>query len=173
MPVAAIGTAIAGMSAGTAAAIGLAGTVISAGMSMSAQKKQASAQKNAAAAQARQANLEAQRARIAQVREARIRRANVIQSGTNSGLGAGSSGLGGAVGSISSQESNNLGNIGVAQDFASIIGSNMQTAANQQAKAQTWQSIGGASKSIFDNAGGFTTIFGGNTAIDATKVTNK
>jgi hypothetical protein len=173
MPLAAIGGAIAGMSAGTAAAIGLAGTVISAGMSYSAQKKQQKAQQAAAQAQSRANNLEAQRARIAQVREARIRRANIIQSGTNSGLGAGSSGIVGATGSVSSQTGNNLSNINVQQDFANIVSSNMQSAVNQQAKAQTWQSIGGASKSIFDNAGGFTTIFGGNTAIDATKVTNK
>ena len=144
------------------AVVGAGATVYSANKQASATKKAASAQREATAAQGRSASVEAQRARIAQVREARIRRGQVISAGANAGMGATSSGIGGAVGSIASQMGENIGNINQQQTFAEETSAALQTSADQQVKAQRWQQIGAFSQSIFKQAGGFTTIFGGN-----------
>lgn len=128
-----------------------------------AAKKAASAQRAAGEAQSRAASVEAQRARIAQVREARIRRAQVVSSGTNVGLGMGTSGIGGAVGSISSQMGSNIGDINQQETFAQETSNALQKSVNAQAEGQKWQQIGNFSQSIFNQSGGFTTIFGGNT----------
>jgi len=149
------------------AALGAAATVYSGSKQASATKKAAAAQQEASAAQGRSASVDAQRARIAQVREARIRKGQVISAGTSGGLGMGTSGLGGAVGSIASQMGENIGNINQQQTFAQETGAALQESANQQVKAQKWQQIGAFSQSIFQQAGGFTTIFGGNTSTGA------
>lgn len=145
------------------AGISAAATVYSANRQSKAAKQQAAAQREATAAQGRAANVEAQRARIQQVREARIRRAQVISAGTEGGLGTGTSGMGGAVGSISSQAASNIGTINQQQTFAEQTSAALQQATDYGVKAQQWQMIGSFSKSIFDQQGGFTTIFGGNT----------
>lgn len=155
MPVAAVAFATAAVSA--------AATVYSANKQAKATKQAAAAQREATAAQGRSASVEAQRARIAQVREARIRRAQVLSAGTNAGLGAGTSGIGGAVGSISTQMAENIGTIGQQETFAQETSAALQRSADYQLKAQKWQTIGNFSQSIFNKAGGFTTIFGGNT----------
>jgi len=129
-----------------------------------ASSKQAKAQQAASAAQSRAANVESQRARIQQVREARIRRGAITAAGENAGLGAGTSGIGGAVGSVASQMGANIGAINVQQTFADQTSAALQKAADYGVEAQKWQTIGGFGKSIFADAGGFTTIFGGNTS---------
>ena len=130
----------------------------------SAAKKQAKAQGEASDAQGRAANVEAQQARIAQVREARIRRGQVVASGTNAGMGVGTSGIGGATGSISSQMGSNIGSINQQQTFADETSAALQKSTDAGVKMQTWQQIGNFSQSIFNQSGGFTTIFGGNTS---------
>lgn len=135
-----------------AAVVGAAATVYSANKTAAAAKQSAAAQREATAAQSRSASVEAQKARISQIREARIRRAQVL-----------SSGIGGAVGSISTQMAENIGTIGQQQTFAQQTTNALQLATDKGLEAQKWQMIGQASKTIFDNAGGFTTIFGGNT----------
>jgi len=117
-----------------------------------ATKKAAQAQQEASAAQSRSAAVESQRARIQQVREARIRRGQVISAGTAAGLGMGTSGLGGAIGSISTQMAENIGTIGQQQTFAQETGTALQESANQQVKAQRWQQIGQFSQSIFNTS---------------------
>ena len=154
-----------GISAVTA--LSAAATVYSGSQQAKATKKASQAQQQANEAQARSASVEAQRARIAQVREARIRKGQVISAGTSGGLGMGTSGLGGAVGSIASQMGENIGKINQQQTFAQDTGAALQESANQQVKAQKWQQIGAFSQSIFQQAGGFTTIFRGNTSTGA------
>lgn len=146
------------------AAVSAVATVYSGQQQAKATKQAAAAQREATAAQGRASSVEAQRARIQQVREARIRRAQVLSSGVNAGLGTGTSGIGGAVGSIASQMGENIGSINQQQTFAEQTSTALQQSADYQVKAQKWQMIGNFSKSIFNNqAGGFTTIFGGNT----------
>lgn len=146
-----------------AAVAALGATVYSGQQQAKATKQSAAAQREATAAQGRASSVEAQRARIQQVREARIRRAQVLSSGTNAGLGTGTSGIGGAVGSISTQMAENIGTIGQQENFAQETSAALQVAADKQVTAQKWQMIGGFSQSIFNASGGFTTIFGGNT----------
>jgi hypothetical protein len=125
------------------------------------------AQKEAIRQQQRMQEVEAQRARIAQQREARIRRAQVISSSTT--MGAGTSGTSGAVSSIGSQMASNIGGIGVTQGFAAAASEANQQAADassriaeSQARAQGYKLAFDVGSTIFGGAGGFTTIFGGN-----------
>ena len=104
-----------------------------------------------------------QRARIAQVREARIRRAQVLSAAGNEGIGASSSGVVGATSSITSQEAGNIGFINQTQDFSQQITAANNTAVDAQVSAAKWQAIGNITGSIFGAKGSFTTIFGGNT----------
>jgi len=149
----------------TPVAIALAGLAVSAvgaiGSYVQGQKAADSAA-DAEKAKQRMAEVEAQRERIKQVREARIRRAQVVASSQNTGLGGFSSGVAGATSSIASQTASNIGSINQTEAFASQASSALQKSANYQVGAQTWQTIGNAGTSIFNNAGGFTTIFGGN-----------
>lgn len=149
------------------AAVSIGASIYSGKQQAKATKQAAAAQREATAAQGRSASVEAQRARIQQVREARIRRAQVLSAGTNAGLGMGTSGIGGAVGSIASQMGENIGSINQQQTFADQTSAALQQAADYQVKAQKWQTIGNFSQSIFNQAGGFTTIFGGNTPTKA------
>lgn len=151
------------------------------------QKKIAKRQVRAAEAQAAalkerqrveqvRANVEARRERREQLREARLRRAQVLSAAANAGaLGASTveSGLGG----IQTQFGANIGRINVAQGFGQAISTQNEIAAAQQseinrlegrsnvvaAQGQIFNSIGQLGQSIFNTAGGFTSIFGGNT----------
>lgn len=124
-------------------------------------------QKKAEQARAKADELRAQRERTSQIREGRIRRAQVQAQGTNAGLGAGTSGIAGGSASVVSQVGSNIGAMGQQQQLAGIASTAMQRSADFQAKAMQWQEVGSFSKSIFDAAGGFTTIFGGNRAKSA------
>lgn len=148
----------------TLLAIGsLATTAYSVSEQSKAAKKSASAQRDASAAQGRASAVEAQQARTQQIREARIRRGQVVSAAEGSGLGTGTSGIGGAVGSISSQMGQNIGTINQQQTFATETSVALQKSADAQVDQQKWQQIGNFSQSIFSQAGGMTTIFGGNT----------
>lgn len=150
-----------------AAAVAVGATVMATMSSMSAAsaqkkavKQQVAAQQEAQRIEQARANVLAQRDRVAQIREDRIRRANIIASAGNAGLGVGptnggSSGISGATGSVRSQFGQNMGTLGQMSDFAAQI-----TAANQReaqaqsdfynagAKGQMWQSIFGAVGSV-------------------------
>lgn len=151
MPMAAIALAV-----GIGAAV--AGTVTQMGTAKKQEKaaqRQFEAQQEAQRVEQARANMLAQRDRVAQVREERIRRANIISSAGNAGVGigpsGGTSGLSGATGSLRSQFGQNIGTLGQMSDFAAQISSANQRAAQAQtdfytagAKGQMWQSIFGA-----------------------------
>ena len=124
--------------------------------SMKAQKKQASyqrsqvdAQNKADAARNRYNQLQQKRQRLSEIRQGRIRQGQVEAATGGAGLGAGgTSSFSGAVGSIGTQVSANLGNINVAEDVGNqITGLNQQAAnygsmANSQAsKSNMWNSM--------------------------------
>lgn len=103
------------------------------------QQKAAKAQRDANALQQRKADNEAQQARIAQMREARIRRAQLLAGA--GGMGGGSSGLSGAQASVTSQMASNIGLINQTQYFANEISAKNQQAADHASRAQTYSSV--------------------------------
>jgi hypothetical protein len=150
-----------------AAVIGAAGAVYSANKQSAALKNSANAQREATQAQSRSASVQTARDRMAQIREARIRAGAIGAAGGSEGVGQISSGIAGSISSIGSQAGSNIGAINVAQGFAQTASNAMQVSTDQQVKAQRWQQIGAISSQVastaFTQAGGFTTIFGGNT----------
>ena len=103
------------------------GSITGANAAAKAQKKEAQEQARIAreqeALKQRQSQVEAQRERIKSQREARIRRAEIVSSSGAAGLGlAGTSGVVGGVGSITSQEATNQSMINTSQQFASEMG---------------------------------------------------
>ena len=126
----------------------------------------ARAQQDSIDAQSRAANVRAQQERVKVQREARIARAQVLASTATSGIGQTSSAVSGATGSIVSQEAAGIGAINVAQDFgtqASVANQRAAVATGEisarQGRAAQWQQISGTAFSLFNQEGGFKTIF--------------
>lgn len=152
----------------TILAVGTAGQLAASQDAAAAARAQAAANQEAIAAQERAANVQAQRERIRQQREARIARARVIASATSSGIGVGTSGVAGVTGSITSQETSNIGAINVAQSFSQTASEANKRAASAsadiagaQAIAAQWQALSNIGGSIFQSQGGWQNIFGG------------
>ena len=135
-----------------AAVIGAAATIYSADQASDAAEDQAAAQRDASAAQGRMSSAEAARERIKQAREARIRRAQVASAGSNAGLGMTSSGISGAVGSISSQMASNIGTINQTEGFAAEISAANQRGADAQTDMMKWQAWGNVGQTIFSQS---------------------
>lgn len=163
--------------------------IVSAITGISAAKKQKKIAKRQAAAEQERAKAEAERQRIEQVRadvaarkerreqlrEARIRRSQVLSAAANAGA-IGSSTTQGALGSLGSQFGANIGAINEAQGFGQAISTQNEAAAAQQteinrlegksrqvqAQQSLFESIGDLGQSVFDRGGGFTTLFKGN-----------
>lgn len=115
-----------------------------------AQEKAASEQRASNAAQAAQE-------RRQQIREERVRRARILQAGENTGTG-GSTLEAGALGSLSTTLSGNLGFSAGARmraDNLSIFG---QQAADANYRGQRADSLFSLSSNLFQGAGGFNTI---------------
>ncbi len=131
------------------------------GVVSSQQQKKATTQ--AAAATERQSDLQnrlndinAQRQRIAQMREARIRRAQITTETTGGGLGlTGTSSSVGSIGAVSSQEASNIGAINTQAGFGKAIGTAGTEAYTAMGEAKGWQDIGQLSGKVFDLSGGF------------------
>ena len=112
------------------------------GVSVSESRQAAKQQRKAQKLSQRRADLEAARARREQVREARIRRAEIISRSTAVG-GAGSSAEAGATGSVQSQLGANLGFLGRTQQLSRGISQASGRAAQAQSRAATAGAIGG------------------------------
>lgn len=93
-----------------------------------------------------------------QIREERIRRAQIMQASENAGVSA-SSGEMGATSNLSSQLASNLGFNAGAQQRANNMSIFAQQGANAQGKADRWAGIGSIAQSTFSASGGFDTIF--------------
>ena len=150
-------TAVSGTKTSTLAKVGRVGEGIVKNLSGEYERDRAKAQSEANAAQRRQAEAEAQRARIAQQREARIRRAQVIAS---TGI-SGSSGTAGAVASIGSQEASNISGINTNLSFSAEISAANQRASDASSASALASAQLGAATSIFSVGfpGGLKTIF--------------
>lgn len=132
-----------------------------------AAQQQAAAQREATAVQQRSANVQAQKDRIRQLREARVARARVLSSAVNMGIGTASTGVSGAVSSISSQYGENVGSINVAQTFAEKTSQAQQKAADfgvaaqgKMAEAAQWQTLSQIGFNAADKLGAWDKIFG-------------
>jgi hypothetical protein len=125
------------------------GAAAAVGSFISAQQS-ASAQKKSIAAQQRIADVNAQKERIQAAREARIRRAQILASSGNQGIGAESSGVSGSTSSIGSQLGANIGTINTIQNYAQQASKANQQAADAQAMGAMWQGIGNISGSMTD-----------------------
>lgn len=161
----------------------LVGGIITGKKKKKAAKRQARAEQARVAAEREQqrisqvrADVETRRERSQQLREARIRRAQIIQGAVSSGAGLGGSTAQGAIGGINTQFGANQGRLNQALTFSGAISEQSELAAGasseiarQQGKInvanaqnEVFQAIGGLEKSVFDRAGGFTSLFGGN-----------
>ena len=143
------------------AAIGAASTVYN----VQQQKKAGAAQEEAqdiSTAQQKSVDLANRRQ---QIREERIRRAQIEQAAANQGAG-GSSGEAGAISAIGSQVGSNIASISQGQKAAEGIGNAMSAAAGSTQRAQVAQGVANLSGTIFQASGGFDSIFGGGSGIN-------
>lgn len=100
-----------------------------------------------------------------QLREERIRRAQIEQASVNQGVG-GSSGEAGAISALGVQAGTNIGAINQGQMAAQGISNSMTSAAQSQQKAQIAGGVASLAGTIFSGSGGFETIFGTGTTIN-------
>lgn len=129
------------------------------------QQRKATTQ--AAAATQRQADLQnrlnevnAQRARVNAIREARIKRAQILTSTTGAGVGiSGTSSSVGGIGAVTSQEAQNVQTINQREGFGQAIGAAQTDFFSATGEAKGWQDIGNVSGNIFSASGGFGSLF--------------
>lgn len=110
------------------------------------QKEQAASQAEKAASERRQ-----------QIREERIRRAQLIQSSENTGT-TGSSGLLGGLSNLSTQLGSNIGYAAAQTEHSNVISNAMQEAADSQGMAGLSNNVSGLGLSLFQAGGGFNSI---------------
>jgi len=142
--------------------IGLALSAVGTIGQLGAQSDAAAAQKKAQKLAQRKADLAAQRERVKAIREARIRRGRIEATSALTGT-AGSAGAIVALASTGAQLTGGLGFSAEQQGLAGQISAANIAGADLQSQAATFGAIGGVGTSIFQQAGGFKTIFGGNT----------
>ncbi len=153
--------------AAIAAAAAVAGTAVSISAQDSARKQAHQAADEQRKVRSEQMAANAQQAAEAQrqqVREARVRRARILQSGVNSGTEF-SSGEMGSLGSLATGFSENTGNIAGGYDRGVAISNYSQNAADftfasqsSQQTAATASQVSQLGGSIFNAAGGFNTL---------------
>lgn len=149
-----------GLEAATLAVIGAATSSAGAVGSYVQGEKQAKAQGKAQDVQQAQQELQARRERLKTIREARIKTAQVEAAGANTGV-ASSSGVMGGVGSIASQTGSNLQNQQAQLDLAQQGSKYNQKAADAGSTGALFGTIGSIGQSVFQDYGGYKTIFGG------------
>lgn len=157
---------------GAVAVAALAITAASTAYSVDQQKKAGKAQQEGqdiASAQQKSVDLANRRQ---QIREERIRRAQIEQAAANQGAG-GSSGEAGAISALGSQVGANIASINQGQLAASGISNAMSRAAGATQRAQVAQGVANLSGTIFQGAGGFGSVFGGESGINPPPATGQ
>lgn len=155
--------AIAGLSV---AGVGTAASIQQGRQARKASQRAADEQSKIASEQRAQNAASAAAERRQQVREERVRRGTIMNAANNTGT-AGSSGVMGAVGSLSTQLASNMGaNQGAfmrgqrISGYAQNAADYNTSAANFNQNANTLGQISGLGSSIFAASGGFESIFG-------------
>jgi len=138
--------------------------------SNTAQKKAAGAQEKIQGEQKAQNAAQAASERRSQVREERVRRARVMQSSENTGVGE-SSGEFGALGTLGTNLAVNMGSNAGKLAASERTSGYAQDAANFMGQAQRSDKLFNLSASIFSNSGGFNSIFGSSGAGGVTEAT--
>lgn len=129
-----------GLSAGAIQAIQVATAVVA--VAGAAEARQGSkAQRRASKRAERAANLQASRERREVVRQARIRRADILAQSANTGA-AGSSAEAGAIGSLQTQVGTRLKTSFQAQELASGQARALRSASQSQARAGLFNTLG-------------------------------
>lgn len=100
-----------------------------------------------------------------QIREERIRRAQIEQAAANQGAG-GSSGEAGAISALGSQVGSNIASISQGQLAATGISNAMSAAASSTQRAQVAQGVASLSGTVFSGAGGFDSIFSSGSGVN-------
>lgn len=150
---------------GAVALVSLAVTAASTAYSVDQQKKAGKAQQEGqdiASAQQKSVDLANKRQ---QLREERIRRAQIEQASANQGVG-GSSGEAGAVSALGAQVGANVASINQGQMAAEGISGAMSKAAGATQRAQVAQGVASLSNTVFSGAGGFNSIFSSGTGVN-------
>ncbi len=150
---------------GAVALVALAVTAASTAYSVDQQKKAGKAQQEGqdiASAQQKSVDLANKRQ---QLREERIRRAQIEQASANQGVG-GSSGEAGAVSALGAQVGANVASINQGQMAAEGISGAMSRAAGATQRAQVAQGVASLSGTVFSGAGGFNSIFSSGTGVN-------
>jgi hypothetical protein len=153
--------ALASYAAVASAAVGAASTAYSIHQQGKASDAQEEAQ-DISSAQQKSVDLANKRQ---QMREERIKRAQIEQAASNQGVG-GSSGEAGAVSALGTQVGTNIATINQGAKAAQGIGNAMSTAAGYSHNAQIAQGVSSLAGTVFSGAGGFSTIFGTGTGIN-------
>lgn len=148
----------------TIAIVGLGIAGASAYMQYEAAKDQASATRRAAEAEQRRADIQNARAVRQSIRQARIARGTVVNTGANAGTSQ-SSGVLGGVASVGSQLNSNVDYLNQSTAVAKEYASAQADAGAAAGEAAQWGALGNLGGTIFSSAGGFQTIFGGNRRI--------
>ncbi len=130
-----------------ATAAGLAGSAYSSIQQNRAQKRAAGAQKDASDTSAAMQKNQEMEARRKQIREQRIRAAQIEQSASNQGVVA-SSGELGSISALSTNVGSNLAAMSAQSYGAAGIGAANQAAVNAQADSQQWGMYGSLFGSI-------------------------
>ncbi len=123
------------------AAVGAATSVYSTVQQAAAGKKQSGAMKEASDVAAAQQRQQEQEQRRQQVRQQRIRAAQIEQGAANQGVSS-SSGELGSLSALSTNTANNLAFMSGSRLAASGITGANQSAMNAQQQGQTWQAVG-------------------------------
>ncbi len=151
-----IGTTAALVIAGVSLAVGIAGSVAS----YMQQQKAAKQQKKARNEALRKEEAQVRRQRRQAIREAQIKRAQVVNFGEATGTG-GSSSVDAATGSIGSQLGSNIGFGNMMSSFNANIAMHEQKALDAQQRASTFQGIADLGFQVAGAAAGSIGSFGG------------
>jgi hypothetical protein len=132
----------------------LAATAYSAVKQQKAAGKAADAQKESSRIAGNQTKIQEMVKRRQEIREQRVRTAQMTQSAENSGV-AGSSSEIGSIGSLGSITGNNVASSFGAERTSGALNALGQKSADAQAQGSMWGAVGGLSGQIFQSEGGF------------------
>lgn len=122
--------------------------------SSQAQGKAADAQKEASRIQSNEQQAQADQQRRQQVREERVKRAQIEQSSNNTGV-SNSSGELGSLSVLGTQTGTNISNIQRSTATATAISGQQQKAVDANTQAQNYSAIGSFAGSVFGATAGY------------------